>query len=93
MHSTEIEQAKFPTTKFRAGYDMAEVDNFLASVRGTLLHWEAGRTGQIRGAEVVAKHFSVTKFRYGYDQDHVDNFLDRVTATLNAYETGEKPGY
>lgn len=92
MHSSEVQQAKFPTTKFRAGYDMAEVDNFLEGVRSTLLHWEAGRTGQIRGNEVVAKRFSITKFRLGYDQDHVDNFLDLVTATLNAYEIGGMPG-
>ena len=93
MHSSEIDKVKFALTKFRAGYDVADVDAFLDSLKSSLLQWEAGRSGAILAGEVVQQRFAVTKFRNGYDQDQVDNFLDQATATLQAYEKGSKPGY
>lgn len=93
MHSSDINQVRFSMTKFRAGYEMSEVDAFLDSLQKSLLQWEAGRSGTILAGEVVHQRFSVTKFRNGYDQDQVDDFLDQATATLQVHEKGSKPGY
>lgn len=93
MHSSEVNKAKFSLTKFRAGYELAEVDGFLDSLHNALVQWESGRPGTILAAEVVQQRFAVTKFRNGYDQDQVDDFLAKATATLQAYEKVSKPGY
>lgn len=93
MHSSEANNVKFSLTKFRAGYELAEVDDFLDSLHNALAQWESGRPGTILAAVVVQQRFAVTKFRNGYDQDQVDDFLVKAAATLQAYEKGSKPGY
>lgn len=93
MHSNELPKVKFSLTRFREGYELAEVDAFLDSLRDTLIQWESGRQGVILSAEVVEQRFAVTRFRNGYDQDQVDNFLDEATTTLAGYEKGRTPGY
>lgn len=93
MHSNELPKVKFSLTRFREGYDLADVDAFLEHLRDTLVQWESGRPGLILSGEVAETRFAVTKFRNGYDQDQVDNFLDEATITLAGYEKGQTPGY
>jgi len=92
--------ATFASTKFREGYDKADVDAFLATVRATLESYERVRgqlsvpVHRISSQDVVNVRFQPTKFRAGYDQDQVDDFLDRISATLQQHEalpSGEQP--
>lgn len=91
MHSSEIAKATFSTRKFREGYAMPEVDDYLREIRQTLESWEAGRPGALTAGAVLESRFTPTKFRTGYDQDEVDNFLDRVSATMRDFESGTRP--
>lgn len=86
MRSSEMPEVRFQTTRFRAGYDLLEVDAFLDVVENALREWESGRPGQLLSSDVIKQSFSVTKFRDGYDQNQVDDFLDKVAFALQSYE-------
>ena len=87
----DVLNARFMPTKFREGYEMAEVDQFLDQIARTLGRLEAGYTSDADGGRLVApddvrnKQFVATKFRGGYDVDQVDDFLDKVQVTLTEY--------
>ncbi|MEP7762498.1 DivIVA domain-containing protein [Sanguibacter sp. 25GB23B1] len=84
----------FPATKFRQGYDVLAVDDFLDRVIGALRYYETGGVqGSRMGAdEVRAMKFPVTKFREGYDLDGVDSFLDEVEQCLLGLEAATAAG-
>ena len=75
------------TTRFREGYDPADVDVLLAEARSAIESWERGVATPLRAADIVNARFQPTKFRQGYDQDEVDDFLDSVVETLRYYES------
>jgi len=87
LSSTDVTSVVFATTKFREGYDHADVDTFLAQARSAIESWERGVTTPLRAVDVVNARFQPTKFRQGYDQDQVDDFLDSVVETLRYYES------
>lgn len=77
LASSEIRAQTFRVTKFREGYDKAEVDAFLARIALAIdTHTPVAKL------EVVNARFSPTRFRQGYDQDQVDDFLDRIAASI-----------
>lgn len=76
----EIERTSFEATRFREGYDPAEVDAFLRRVVDDLRR-PPGHQG-LTARDVVDVRFHATKFREGYDQDEVDELLERVHAEL-----------
>lgn len=77
LSSAEIRAQTFPTTRFREGYDKAEVDAFLARIALAI----DTRTG-VTKLEIVNARFSPTRFREGYDQDRVDDFLDQIAQSI-----------
>lgn len=89
----EIVQQTFSTTRFRAGYDADQVDQWLDEVVATMRGHIAGTLDAtpIRASDVAAARFQQTRFRDGYDMAEVDDLLDRVQATLAALERGERP--
>lgn len=91
MHSTEMSQVKFSSTKFREGYITDEVDDFVNSVQLALQKWESGSPGKLSAHDVVHARFTPVKFRSGYDETEVDDFLDKVAEALSAYEAGMRP--
>lgn len=84
----------FSATKFRQGYDVLAVDDFLDRVIGALRYYETGGVqGSRMGAdEVRAMKFPVTKFREGYDLEGVDEFLDEVEQCLLGLEAAAASG-
>ncbi len=77
LTSAEIRATTFSATRWREGYDKAEVDAFLARIALAI----DTRTA-IAPLEIVNARFRPTKFREGYDQDQVDNLLDRLVESL-----------
>lgn len=77
LTSDQIRAHTFTTTRFREGYDKAEVNAFLARVALAI----DTHTG-ITKLEIVNARFSATRFREGYDQDQVDDFLDEIAQSL-----------
>jgi len=86
LKSTDITTAEFAITKFREGYEQAEVDALLDRATTALAAWESRGAAALSSAEVNAHTFPTTKFGNGYDQDQVDDLLDRVVAALAEYE-------
>jgi DivIVA domain-containing protein len=58
--------ARFPTTVLRPGYDIDEVDSFIARLE----------TGQATPEDAAEVEFSSTRLRRGYDAEAVDSALD-----------------
>ncbi len=77
LASSEIRAQTFRTTKFREGYDKAEVDAFLARIALAV----DTRT-PVAKLDVVNARFTPTRFRQGYNQDQVDDFLDRIAQSI-----------
>lgn len=77
LTSAEIRSTTFSVTRWREGYDKAEVDAFLARVALAVDTHTA-----ITPLEIVNARFQPTKFREGYNQNQVDNFLDRIVESL-----------
>lgn len=67
---------RFTTTRFRAGYDMSEVDDFLDRCDQAL---DSG-DGSVTAESVLAMRFTPTQFREGYDMEEVDVLLDEALA-------------
>ena len=87
--TTELTTARFGTTQFRQGYDMADVDRFIDEV-------VAAVDGQARpaglSARVRAVRFSTTSLQRGYDMADVDTLLESVAATLEGEPTPQAGG-
>jgi len=85
LKSSDVPTVRFQPTKFREGYDMAEVDAFLLEVGAALEACERRLQPLLQVARIENARFQPTKFRQGYDQDQVDNFLDDAIAALRSY--------
>jgi len=77
LTSAEIRSTTFSVTRWREGYDKAEVDAFLARIALAV-----DTHTVVAPLEIVNARFQPTKFREGYNQDQVDNFLDRIVESL-----------
>lgn len=67
--------ARFKLVRWREGYDVAEVDAFVAKV-------EAG--GVASSADVESVRFTPVRLRQGYEMGAVDAYLDGIAARLRA---------
>lgn len=90
LRASSIADTSFTRVKWREGYSIAGVDDFLATAREVLAGYE--RDGVPAGPipltaeDVVNVRFQPTKFRAGYAQDEVDNYLDEIVAAVRAHE-------
>ena len=82
LTGAEVRAARFQATKFREGYDQAEVDDLLDRLAAALDDAAAGRPAGLTADDVLAARFQSTKYREGYDQDEVDDFLDEAVRAL-----------
>lgn len=87
LKSTDITTASFAITKFREGYEQAEVDALLDSATAALAAWESRGVATLSSEDVNAHKFQTTKFGNGYDQDQVDDLLDQLVAALAEHES------
>ena len=74
---------RFPTTKWREGYDVASVDEFVARAERAV----SFRDGSVRSEDVEQVRFAPVRWRTGYDMDAVDTYLERVAANLKDVES------
>lgn len=86
MHMTgeRVHAARFAVTKFREGYEMDQVDDFLDRIATALDVAAEGGVPSLSVDDVLEMRFTATKYREGYDQDQVDDFLDQVIRTMRA---------
>lgn len=78
----EIERCRFTPTRFREGYDMAEVDRFLDDLCARL------RSGESVGGFIAEARFTPVRMREGYDMAAVDLLLQHVASSAAAVATG-----
>ena len=66
--------ARFALVRMREGYDVAEVDAFVARVRD----------GHVTSADARNARFTPVRLRQGYDMGEVDDYVDGLAAQLSA---------
>jgi DivIVA domain-containing protein len=71
-------------TRFREGYAIDEVDDFLRRAGVALDEHRRAAPLSLTPEAVLSTKFQATKFREGYDQGEVDDLLDQVAANLRA---------
>ena len=89
MHSDDVKNERFRSTKFDPGYDQAEVDVFLDSAHDSLRQLEEGAApsdADVSAQSVEEIRFTQTRFRQGYDPKDVDEFLDRLQDAFQEHE-------
>jgi len=88
MRSDDALNTKFQTTRYSAGYDQREVDEFLDRAAASLDALERGDalSGALTAADVRSARFTCTRILTGYAQRDVDDFLDRLEAALAGHE-------
>ncbi|WP_183100952.1 DivIVA domain-containing protein [Nocardioides pelophilus] len=79
---TPLRELRFSRVRFREGYDVVEVDDFLRRAHHAL---ESG-DGSVSAQDVREARFSPVRLREGYDMGQVDLELDRVAAALEPRE-------
>lgn len=77
MSSTGASRPTFSTTRFREGYAVGDVDDFLDAV------FTAISTGQ-PVPPIAAAVFRPVRLETGYDMAEVDAFLDELEAGLTS---------
>jgi DivIVA domain-containing protein len=82
LSAGELRATTLPRTKWREGYDIAQVDLFLARSAAALDVRARGGRADLTADDVVGAKFQATKLHEGYDQDAVDDLLDKVVAAL-----------
>lgn len=92
LTADQASHAAFVTTRFKAGYDLEEVDVFIESIAAALRAWETGPVSGpsyriLASDDVSSKKFSTTSLREGYEQDAIDLFMDEAARTLQDHET------
>lgn len=73
---------RFPTTRWREGYDVASVDAFVARAERAV----SMRDGSVTVREVEQVRFAPVRLRTGYQMDDVDKRLARLAQDLQAIE-------
>ena len=84
LTTVEIDRVSFTQVKFREGYDIDEVDAFVAAVRASIAAGPSA-AGALGSDAVRNTRFQPTKFRPGYNQDEVDALLSQAEDTLRAF--------
>ena len=86
LTSQDVRARRFAVTRWRRGYERADVDALLARAATALDELAAGRTPSpsLTGDEVRSSTFGTTGLREGYDEGEVDEFLDTLAADLDA---------
>lgn len=74
---------RFPTTKWREGYDVASVDEFVARAERAV----SFRDGSVRSEDVEQVRFAPVRWRTGYDMDAVDTHLEQLATDLKDIES------
>ena len=80
VDSAEVASKTFSLTKFREGYSVDDVREFLQTAAAAL---ENPPRAKLTAADVAGVRFQPTRFRSGFDQDEVDDYLDRIASALN----------
>lgn len=71
--------SRFKTTKWREGYDMAEVDEFVRRAERAL----AARDGSVTTDDFELVRFTPVRLTQGYDMYQVDQRLDQLREQLS----------
>lgn len=81
---------RFTTVRFGAGYDMEDVDQYLARLEAAV----RAQDGSISPQDVLNQRFRTTRFGDGYAADEVDRFLDETVVPLleGRHEAGPDAG-
>ena len=92
LTADQASHAAFVTTRFKAGYDLEEVDVFIEGIAAALRAWETGPVSGpsyriLTSDDVSSKRFSATSLREGYEQGAIDLFMDEAVRTLQDHET------
>ena len=78
---TDWQPRRFSTTRLRAGYEIAEVNEFVARIEGTL-----GRSmppdRPVTAGDIEKAQFTATRFRMGYDEKEVNAALRKYLEEL-----------
>jgi DivIVA domain-containing protein len=79
---TDWQPLHFSTTRLRAGYEISEVNEFVARIEGTL-----GRSmppdRPVTAADIEKARFTATRFRVGYDEKEVDAAMRKYLEELD----------
>lgn len=86
LTSQDVRARRFAVTRWRRGYERADVDALLARAAAVLDELAAGGTPSppLTGEEVRSTTFGTTGLREGYDEREVDEFLETLAADLDA---------
>ena len=80
---TDWQPRRFSTTRLRPGYEIAEVNDLVARIEGTL-----GRgmppDRAVTADEISKAQFTTTRFRVGYDEKEVDAALRKYLEELSS---------
>ena len=78
---TDWQPLRFSTTRLRAGYEITEVNEFVARIEGTL-----GRSmppdRPVTVGDIEKARFTATRFRVGYDEKEVNAALRKYLEEL-----------
>ncbi|PJI86777.1 DivIVA domain-containing protein [Luteimicrobium subarcticum] len=89
ISAEDVLSTTFRTTRFRGGYDIEAVDDYLDQVTRTLAVHE-GRTPYttdlLSAEDVRGRTFEVGKLRESYVAEDVDALLARIAEALDEYE-------
>jgi DivIVA domain-containing protein len=84
LSTDDIDRVSFTQVRFREGYDIDEVDAFVAAIRASIAAGPSA-AGALGSVGVSSARFQPTKFRPGYDQNEVDALLAQAEETLRAF--------
>ena len=76
----DISNLTFPRTKFRRGYNVQEVDEFLSLAAADLALPLDKRT--LGPEQVTSACFTATQFRPGYDERCVDRVMSQIAVEI-----------
>lgn len=78
-----VANARFNATRFREGYDVVEVDDFLDSIVESLRVAQPQMLADLPQA-IMDKQFQAVQFKEGYDMSDVDDFLDELAEQVRS---------
>lgn len=87
LTSEQVKGKEFTTVRFRRGYDMRDVDEYLDRVIYNQLHdIESGRLRLESTATLpVPTGFAIRLFAESYDKDEVEAFVAEIIETFRGY--------
>lgn len=87
--SQEVLNAQFHNVRFKEGYSINQVDDYLDDITAVLRAYETGTPmspPKVTAKSVMDKRFIVVRWSKSYQPDEVDDLLDAAAETLAAYE-------